>query len=81
MSLSDHDQLKQKVLREVFFCSPSGKKALDIMLCDLKFFEPCETPGEVALNNYAKELVGLLYAEEIERRGSAAILEPFTSKE
>jgi len=37
---------------------------LDEMLYDLKFMGPCQSEGDMALNNYAKELLAKVYADE-----------------
>ncbi len=41
------------------------KMVLDDMLIDLHFITPAKNEGEQALNNYAKELLGKVYAPEI----------------
>ena len=37
---------------------------LDDMLFDLKFTTPCESEGDMALNNYAKVLLSKVYADQ-----------------
>jgi len=37
---------------------------LDDMLFDLKFTTPCESEGDMALNNYAKALMAKVYADQ-----------------
>jgi hypothetical protein len=37
---------------------------LDDLLYRLKFTQPCENEGDMALNNFAKELVNQVYADD-----------------
>lgn len=36
--------------------TPAGERVLKKIMSDLYFFQRCETPEEVVLNNYAKKL-------------------------
>ena len=42
------------------FSTPIGKRVLKVILVDLHFFSRCEDPEEVALNNYAKQLMSYM---------------------
>ncbi len=54
---------------KAFFLTPEGEKALEYLLLDLKFIGPCENEGDMALCNYAKDLVCMIYGDKIKRRG------------
>lgn len=46
----------QKTFRDVF-SSYDGKKVLNVLLCDLKYFDTCLNERETALRNYATFLL------------------------
>jgi hypothetical protein len=45
------------------FSGAEGSLVFEDMLWNLKFLSPCETEGDMALNNYAKSLVALVYGD------------------
>lgn len=48
------------VLKQVF-STPEGQDVLKIILQSCKFMEPCDNERDMALNNFAKELVAEIY--------------------
>lgn len=63
--LPDTQEAKRNLFKQVFF-TEAGQRALQYLLLDLKFIEPCQNEGDMALNNYAKELVALVYGDKEE---------------
>ena len=56
----DSIQIRDKKMTEAFrrlFSTSDGKIVLHQLLLDLKFYDPCETDAEKALNNYAKFMI------------------------
>ena len=46
------------------FLTNDGQYVLGVMLTKLKFLEHCETERDMALNNFAKDLLGTIYWNE-----------------
>lgn len=46
----------QKTFRDVF-SNYDGKKVLNVILCDLKYFDSCNNERDMALRNYATFLL------------------------
>ena len=56
----DAVQIRDQKMTEAFrrlFSTSDGKIVLHQLLIDLKFYDPCETDAEKALNNYAKFMI------------------------
>ena len=52
----ERDKKMTEYFRRVF-SSKDGRIVLQQILTDLKFFDECVTPTEIALNNYAKFMI------------------------
>ena len=63
------DQQQAKCLKECFLRDAIGQRALEYLLLELKFLEPCETEGDMALNNTAKDILAMVYGERISSSG------------
>lgn len=64
----DEQKEKERVFRSAFLTSADGQKAFEWLLIDLHFLTPAVNEHQQALNNYAKELVALVYGEQIQKR-------------
>lgn len=58
-----------KCLKECFLRDEVGQRALEYLLLELKFLEPCNDVGDMALNNKAKDILALVYGERIGNNG------------
>ena len=61
------------------FTTKSGRKVLAHMLAELKFFSTVQTEEEIALQNYAKNLLsnlGILTADNVSRLTEALLTVP-----
>lgn len=54
--LQEENRAMQKMFRQVFSVG-DGKKVLNVILNDLKFFDRCNTERDMALRNYATTLL------------------------
>lgn len=54
--IAKNDRDMSLLFREVF-TTDSGRKVLEQLLIDLKYFDNCTTSDEIALNNYAKFMI------------------------
>jgi hypothetical protein len=60
--LADPQQRSTTVSRfRLLFLTPEGQIVLTEILDMLKFMQPAETPADVALNNFAKDLLSVIY--------------------
>jgi hypothetical protein len=67
----EHKADDRELLRQVFLGSESGKRALGMILFELGFMSPAETPATIATKNFATGLVkGLSHDDEDEAMGS-----------
>jgi hypothetical protein len=60
-----HESDEQHI-RRMYRTMRAGQNAeiLNDMLRDLKFLDPCKSEGDMALNNYAKQLVVKVFCED-----------------
>lgn len=69
MRLKDPDD--RELFRQVFLGSESGKRVLGMLLFEMGFMSPAETPATVATKNFATGLVkGLAHDDEDEAMGT-----------
>ena len=47
------------------FNTEAGRMVLEDMLWNLKFLAPCENEADMALCNYAKSLLAIIYGSEV----------------
>lgn len=59
LSLMDEDEQMVRIAQAFrnVFSSEDGLIVLNVLLEDMKFFDHAITPGEQALNNYAKQIL------------------------
>ena len=67
--LSQIDESRQEDQRVInaykaFIFDENGKIVLENMLIKLKFLDPCENEQDMALNNFAKDLLKTIYWNE-----------------
>ncbi len=54
---SEEEIIQRQIDFQNILKDPSGNRVMGQILSDLCFFSRCETPEEIALNNYAKKLL------------------------
>lgn len=72
--IKKNDRDMSLLFREVF-STEAGRKVLEQLLIDLRFFDNCSTPDEIALNNYAKFMIKNRLKIDNRERITGAILD------
>lgn len=62
------------------FATEEGKLVLEIMLNKLKFLEPCYNEQDMALNNFAKDLLLTIYWDEETKQADGRKIMDFVRK-
>ena len=61
--VSDGSEVEIAAFKRVFL-SDDGQFVLQRILEKCKFMEPCENERDMALNNFAKDLIGIVYWDD-----------------
>jgi len=69
LGVHDYENSQAKCLKDCFLRDEIGRRAFEYLLLELKFLEPCNDAGDMALNNKAKDLLALVYGERVGNNG------------